>query len=730
MAENIAVTEAGNSSAEPPGISSAQRIDGNTGFRKFTAKRRNVTRACDSCRSKKRRCTGDQPCGACRPYGSRCTYDASYTRGRVPQTLPHSPEGAALSHSSNAPCPVMGRSGAPADSIIRPAYLASSDASANHGIYLHSPYITDTGAGAGARLTFPEMPRGASPDDDDVELAGQYVGKASAYSFLQHAWKKFGKDVPDSQIPGNTLNADDGNIFSAGDKKFTSREYGEIELPEQPTTAALVSLYFEFAMPTYRFLHEPTIREWLKAYPALHVSINPNKLGLSPAQQAILLTVLATAFLFQKDAPQPEIRILKFAPHESEKLFQAAQAVLASETGRPTLESAQARLASCMYLVMTSRPNQSWYMLGMTVQLIIACGFHRRKPLPTPVQDELRLECEKRVFWVVYTFDMYMSVMFGRPALIQDDFVDQEFPAAVNDDDLTTAGIDSRGETRDSYTTASVLHAKLARITKKASQQQQNLHRSRRLDNMVVLNTELDQWQKTLPVILSGMIHPSSLVPIFRRQYAVLQLGYSHAVMLVNRSLLLGGYKKPTSAQQHISTCMLAAKSTLDSILALVTERHMYPSLWLTQYVAFTALSVVYVWLVQRSQDRVPRIITLNERDLLRHAEKVQGHLADATNSNAPSLRYSIILEGLQEEARRCVGRLDSSASRIDGILSDAPPKDATGGGSDSNTAEEDVVNVDFAFDPELWQQLDGFPFSEFDLGTTSNPNQYTQVHT
>jgi hypothetical protein len=38
------------------------------------------------------------------------------------------------------------------------------------------------------------------------------------------------------------------------------------------------------------------------------------------------------------------------------------------------------------------------------------------------------LECRKRVFWVAYVMDRYLSAVLGRPMLIQDEDIDQVCP--------------------------------------------------------------------------------------------------------------------------------------------------------------------------------------------------------------------------------------------------------------------------------------------------------------
>jgi len=49
------------------------------------SKRRRVTRACDNCKSRKRRCNGEKPCAYCTEHRALCTYNAPYTRGRPDQ---------------------------------------------------------------------------------------------------------------------------------------------------------------------------------------------------------------------------------------------------------------------------------------------------------------------------------------------------------------------------------------------------------------------------------------------------------------------------------------------------------------------------------------------------------------------------------------------------------------------------------------------------------------------
>jgi hypothetical protein len=48
-------------------------------------KRRKVQRACDGCKSRKRKCSGEQPCPLCVSQGLICTYISPHGRHQAPQ---------------------------------------------------------------------------------------------------------------------------------------------------------------------------------------------------------------------------------------------------------------------------------------------------------------------------------------------------------------------------------------------------------------------------------------------------------------------------------------------------------------------------------------------------------------------------------------------------------------------------------------------------------------------
>jgi hypothetical protein len=109
--------------------------------------------------------------------------------------------------------------------------------------------------------------------------------------------------------------------------------------------------------------------------------------------------------------------------------------ILENEPGPPRLESVQARLAMCLYLLSTFRINECWYTFGMTALIVMAIGLHRKTNSPGKF-GLIDQECRKRAFWSAYILDRYLSVMKGRPSIFRDEDIDQEHPVNVNDEDM------------------------------------------------------------------------------------------------------------------------------------------------------------------------------------------------------------------------------------------------------------------------------------------------------
>lgn len=133
------------------------------------------------------------------------------------------------------------------------------------------------------------------------------------------------------------------------------------------------------------------------------------------------------------------------------------------ECGPPRLETIQARLGQCLYLLSSSRANECWYSFGTALQLVAAVGLHRKwyAKMSRDGSTYLERELRKRIFWSAYTLDKYLSIMFGRPRLLHDEDIDQEFPDQVNDDDMSQEDPEKRTGSPDGMMVATILHFRL-----------------------------------------------------------------------------------------------------------------------------------------------------------------------------------------------------------------------------------------------------------------------------
>lgn len=213
----------------------------------------------------------------------------------------------------------------------------------------------------------------------------------------------------------------------------------------------------------------------------------------------------------------------------------------------------------------------------------MALGMHRARASSTAQVDTVTTECRKRAFWAAFTLDTYLSCILGRPALIHMDDIDQKFPEPVDDDEVLSTGIQRNGLRRDPVILASICHARVTKISKKALREQYSVQKHRdshRLNVAAKLNAELAEWKASLPVVLSGAIHPSSLVQIFQRQIVVLELASSLTSILINRPLLLVDSSVDNKA--NVNACLSAAKTILDVALGYIADKRNFPAFWFT----------------------------------------------------------------------------------------------------------------------------------------------------
>ncbi|PLN77209.1 fungal-specific transcription factor domain-domain-containing protein [Aspergillus taichungensis] len=637
--------------------SSPTTTDSNNNNRS-NGRRQKITRACDQCKEKKTRCTGTLPCFRCTRLSLSCKYNAAYSRGLPPVPLPLPSSETDVSHSSSKHATVTSQASWNPVSQLSPRRLR--------------------GRSPSSRQDRPKNDLGAvtrnSPDPIATDFEGNYLGPASGVSFLNRVWRRLRQDEMRTFPNQCDTEASSKNtsVFMFGDNPYDAYHETGFTLPSYEKALSLVGVYFDYSIVTYRFLHRGSVEEWLRQVYEHNISSTNLPTGPMLARTAIVLMVFAVSTLYEELEPGSQ----RDPWDRSERWYAASKHMSAMESGPPRLETVQARLGQCLYLLGSSRANECWYVFGTALQLVTALGLHRKclarssKRGTTYLEQELR----KRIFWSAYTLDKYLCVMFGRPRLLHDEDIDQELPDEMSDDDLLQENPKSRTGTPDCMMIASVLHFRLGRILGDISRQVYSLNphcRDPPLEMAARLTAELEQWKETTPPIFNSVC-PTSLIPPLCRQSQVLQMAYSHAMIHVTRSFLLNDFtdltRRPSvpdpMVATHVRKCIDAAENVLALVDSLAKQGAFIQSFWFTHYVCFCAIIVVYIYTIQ--QHRLFSALedsslgntedTSRSMSLFAVGETCQQHLAEATRKNCPSRRYSIILEELRLEVHRQLG--------------------------------------------------------------------------
>ena len=217
---------------------------------------------------------------------------------------------------------------------------------------------------------------------------------------------------------------------------------------------------------------------------------------------------------------------------------------------------------------------------------------------------------------------------------------------------------------------------RLARISGRSSAQVYPLQRitqEERLSQADRITGYLADWKENLPLFI-GLVPASSLIPKFQRQSITLRLAHAHAVIHANRPFLLSNFANasketelPQRVVKYIHDCVNAARSILDTLANFDGNGIPFNSWWFTQYVAFCAVAVIYIYTIQQRQkmistptvsvsDTLPRHSTQSqgrEKDYFEIAEHCQRRLAAEARDNSPGKRYAIVLEELRQETWR-----------------------------------------------------------------------------
>ncbi|KAJ4375826.1 hypothetical protein N0V83_001103 [Neocucurbitaria cava] len=510
------------------------------------------------------------------------------------------------------------------------------------------------------------------PQQGQRDQEGHYVGSSSAVSFLIRIQKR---------LHQNSSLSHDSSIFTFGDAPLPEFDPSFFVLPPKPDAQRLVERYFDYAAPTHRFLHRPSIEKLVEEFYETQGEIRGEN---GKAKAALLMVVFAQAQAYMPPGST--------AQDNSARYFFAAEHQLSKERGAVRLASVQARLLQCFYLLTQSRINHCWSLFGTLSHLALAIGLNRgRKCDPSSTVDYVEQESRRRLFWCAYSLDKYLAAALGRPRTFKDEDIDQELPTVVNDNDLHPSHILPTPAKSHSVMMAPVEHIKLTRIVSLVLRDLYSIRPPSlplRIELSSKYTSDLHAWRNSLSRFLSdsgdgGGIDSHLLIPIYQRQRSVLNLAYYHAMLLIHRPFLLRDFASlthmPTNrswgsknagidTSTNVSACLEAALSIVRVVDDVFTSSNLFRSFWFTQYYAFCAVVVLYIYRIQQ------HLITPGKCEgYFSAGQKCQRQLESVSETDCLARRYCLVLEELRVEALRQTSQLSDPGTTPLPLSTDTP---------------------------------------------------------
>lgn len=143
----------------------------------------------------------------------------------------------------------------------------------------------------------------SSHEPEETRFEGHYFGPTSGIAFLHRAQRRFKQNFA-ATVSSNAIGkiSPESSVFSFGDGYYPKYPASDLNFPPRQQAKRLVDKYFDFAMPTYRFLHRAIVESWLDRICDENENRSVDGPPLSNAKLTIVLLVLATATLYEEDA--------------------------------------------------------------------------------------------------------------------------------------------------------------------------------------------------------------------------------------------------------------------------------------------------------------------------------------------------------------------------------------------------------------------------------------------
>ncbi|RPB09768.1 hypothetical protein P167DRAFT_538282 [Morchella conica CCBAS932] len=426
----------GNSKVPIPRLRpSATRDDGSGGSTGASGgDRHRVPHACEPCRQRKTKCSGERPiCKHCQDFKLGCYY-ADGKRDKAKNEMISLKSKVELYES------VLEQLKCHVDSAGQLAIQKALQGPRDIGLEYHSALQKNRDgeslvtAGVGSTGSVDHIRE--EPNRSDSAYPTGYMGKNSEVAWIQRVAQQLAREAsaepPQSsalatrnddeyQFETPTYHLDDLSVSIAGG------QINPFYLPPKETADELLNAFFSTVYPTFPIVLK---KLFMAQYDAFFQSFFPP--ASSKRWLAMLNLMFAIGSLYGRLTnadwkEESEIEHLKY--------FSRGR-VLSLDEGSilevPDLQQVQVVGLAGIYLIASNQTNRAWNVVGLAIRYSQTLGLNLRNDVPE--LDEAEKEMRVRMWYSLYSLEYLLCIMTGRPSCIHERDCSVPMPRPVDEE--------------------------------------------------------------------------------------------------------------------------------------------------------------------------------------------------------------------------------------------------------------------------------------------------------
>ncbi|OJJ45707.1 hypothetical protein ASPZODRAFT_512952 [Penicilliopsis zonata CBS 506.65] len=437
--------------------------------------RRHVRRACESCRQRKTKCTGDKSgCRNCREAGIICCYTDGKREKSKRQLASLSAKvqayedvvrklsnrfGMSDEQLMNIALTVEGHQ----DLTLQPeeCISGSGDQAVSWNAVAESNLSRSSSTGSFDVVDHTEE----DFNRDDLARATGYIGKSSEIAWLQQLCKELNGEfdgwpadasilglpspslTPKAEIQNEAMVLASSNYYLDDLDIPRSAALDTNELPSRETASKLFNAFITSVHPSFPIIGISTFVSQFQVF--------FNQPSLKPGSKwlAILNLIFAIGAKFGEFINAD----WKEGDDDHVIYFSRARALSMDDQvfHHPDLQQLQVEGLTSFYLLACGHLNRSWKLCGSAVRGALALGLHLRNV--GDCTSDTSKEIRYRVWWSLYTIEHLLSLMTGRPSCIINSACTTPLPVPFDETDFQKEEVSrlisssSRGNSLESF---------------------------------------------------------------------------------------------------------------------------------------------------------------------------------------------------------------------------------------------------------------------------------------